>query len=188
MKKIQLVAITLLITTLIACGGGTGNQPANAKGFSEIEKELKSKFGDNAYFTDLTIMYDKSIGNMISTTVTDAPESLAMGQWTMSQGMWNQTSDITLEIPDGTKAADFMFQLDDNINLSTLGELVEKSKKQLTAEKNIENPSLTMADIYFPKNGDVSKAEYYVKLEPENGGTTFTFSYTLDGELIKMKY
>ena len=45
-----------------------------------------------------------------------------------------------------------------------------------------------MAHIYFPKNGDVSKAEYYVKLEPENGGTTFTFSYTLDGELIKMDY
>tara|TARA_Y100000815_G_scaffold275481_1_gene313939 strand:+ start:1200 stop:1766 length:567 start_codon:yes stop_codon:yes gene_type:complete len=188
MKKLSLLAVTLFISTLISCGGGAGKQPANAKGFSEIEKELKSKFGDNAYFTDISIIHNKTIGNMISTTVTDAPESLAMGQWTMSQGVWNQTSDITLEIPEGTKAADFMFQLDDKINLSKLGGLIEKSKEQLTAEKNIENPSLTMAHIYFPKNGDVSKAEYYVKLEPENGGTTFTFSYTLDGELIKMDY
>ncbi|MEZ4859008.1 MAG: hypothetical protein R2781_09380 [Flavobacteriaceae bacterium] len=188
MKKLPLLAATLFITTLLSCGGGAGKQPANAKGFSEIEKEIKGKFGDNAYFTDLSIIYNKSIGNMISTTVTDAPESLAMGQWTMSQGNWNQTSDITLEIPEGTQAADFMFQLNDEINLSTLGELVEKSKKQLTAEKNIENPTLTTANIYFPKNGDLSKAEYMINLEPENGGTTFRFSYKLNGELVKMDY
>ncbi|MCB0457483.1 MAG: hypothetical protein R2776_04140 [Flavobacteriaceae bacterium] len=188
MKKIQLSAITFFTAVLISCGGGAGKEPANSEGFSSIEKEIKGKFGNDAYFTELTIIHNKSIGNMISTTVTDAPESLAMGQWTMSQGNWNQTSDVTLEIPEGTKASDFMFQLDDNINLSTLGNLIEKSKEQLTAEKKIENPSLTMAYIYFPKNGEVSKTEYYVKLEPENGGTTFTFSYDLTGKLIKMDY
>ena len=81
-----------------------------------------------------------------------------------------------------------MFQLDETINLKKLGELVEKSKVQLTKEKYLENPKLHMASIQFPDNGDVSKAEYLVMLQPENGGTTFSFSYTLLGKLIKTDY
>tara|TARA_B100001765_G_C19508998_1_gene345743 strand:+ start:1752 stop:2318 length:567 start_codon:yes stop_codon:yes gene_type:complete len=188
MNKLPVLIATLFMTILISCGGSSGDQPANAEGFSEIEKEIKEKFGDNAYFTELSIIHVASIGNSISTTVTDAPESLAMGQWTMSQGNWNQTSDVTLEIPEGTKAADFMFQLDDAINLSTLGGLVQKSMKQLTAEKDLENPMLSMAFVKFPKNGDLSETNYVVQLEPENGGTTFSFFYTLNGELIEMDY
>lgn len=188
MKKIQLLAVTLFVATLISCGGGAGKQPANSEGFAAIEKDIKSEFGDDAYFTELSIIYNKSIGNSISTTVTDAPESLTMGQWTMSQGNWNQTSEITLEIPEGTKASDFMFQLNDDINLSTLGGLVEQSAQKLKDEKNIENPTLHIASVIYPKNGDVSKAKYTVMLQPENGGTTFSFFYALNGELIEMDY
>ena len=176
------------LLTLISCGGGTSKQPANAEGFTEIEKEIKNKFGKDAYYTKLNIMYDKSIGNIVSVTATESPESLKMGEWSLSQNSWRQSSEITLEVSKGSKATDFMFQLNDKINLTKLGELVEKSKKQLTAEKNIENPKLNTTHIYFPKNGDMSKAEYYVHLKPENGGTTFRFSYKLNGELIKMDY
>ncbi len=45
-----------------------------------------------------------------------------------------------------------------------------------------------MAFVKFPKDGDISKAEYSVSLKPENGGTTFRFYYTLDGELREMDY
>lgn len=173
---------------LISCQGGISKQAPNAKGFGAIEKEIKSKFGDNAYFTKITIMYDKSIGNSIALTVTDVPESLKMEEWIHSQNNWKQNSKITLEVPEGSKAADFMFQLDDKINLTKLGELIEKSKKQLTVEKNIENPSLDIAYVVFPKNGDISKADYNINLKPENGGTTFRFSYKLNGDLIKMDY
>ena len=121
-------------------------------------------------------------------TVTDNPESLKMGQWNQTQSTWKQNSEISLEVPQGSKAADFMFQLNEKINLTKLGELVEKSSLQLTAEKNIENPALHMAFVKFPKNGDISKAEYTVMLKPENGGTTFTFYYKLNGDLIKMDY
>jgi len=34
-----------------------------------------------------------------------------------------------------------------------------------------------MAAISFPENGDIVKTEYLVMLQPENGGTTFTFQY-----------
>ncbi len=187
MKKLKLIAIiAVIITSLISCGGGVSKQPANAEGFGAIEKEIKNKFGDNAYYTDLAITYNKSIGNIIGVTVTNNPESLKMGQWNSTQGSWKQNSEISLEVPKGSKAADFMFQLNEKINLTKLGELVEKSSLQLSNKQKIKNPELYMAFVKFPNNGDITKAEYTVMLKPENGGTTFTFFYKLNGELIKM--
>lgn len=180
-----LVLFSLCITS---CGGGSAKQEATAAGFSEIENQLKDKFGNDAYYTDLSITYNESIGNIISVTVTKNPSSLKMEQWNQTQDNWNQTSDVTIEIPEGTKAADFMFQLNDAINLKKLGELVEQAKAKLSKEKSLTNPKLHMASIKFPDTGEVSKAEYIVMLQPENGGTTFSFSYTLAGELIKMDY
>lgn len=188
MKELKFTMLIGVIVTLISCGESINKQPANAKGFEIIENEIKNKFGEGAYFTDITITHNASIGNIIGVTVTEAPESLKMGQWNLTQGNWKQNSEISLEVPQGSKAADFMFQLNEKMNLSKLGELVEKSAKQLENEKNIKNPTLNMAFIKFPKNGDISKAEYVVMLQPENGGTTYTFNYKLDGNLIEMNY
>lgn len=183
-----LLLAAMISVTLISCGGGISKQPTNAEGFAAIEYELKDKFGENAYYTDVKVVYIKGYGNSIDVTVTEAPESLKMGQWNQPQNSWKQNSEITIELPEGTKAVDFMFQLNDKISLKKLGELVEKSSKQLTAEKDIENPILNIASIDFPDNGDISKAEYYVSLEPENGGTKFRFTYTLYVDLIEMDY
>lgn len=189
MKNLKQVLATVICTVLLwSCGGGASKQDANAEGFEVIERVLNDKFGNNAHYTDLTITYNESIGNIIGVIVTDVPESMKMGQWSHSQDTWTQTSEIVLEVPRGTKAADFMFQLDDNINLKELGELVEKSKTLLSTEKGIENPSLHMAFIKMPKNGDRIKIEYVVMLRPKNDGTTFTFSYDLKGTLINTDY
>lgn len=188
MKKTVVIASAILMNILISCGGSTDKQPANKEGFIAIEKELKSKFGDDAYYTDINVTYNESIGNIVGVTVTDAPASLKMGQWNQTQGNWTQNQDITIEIPDGTQAKDFMFQLGEMVSLSKLGELIETAKAQLTKEKQIENPKLHMASVQFPNNGDVSKAEYLVMLQPENGGTTFSFQYKLNGEFIKVDF
>lgn len=187
-KYTQLFFLLTVTILLVSCENKTSNQPTNAEGFTAIENELKDKFGKDAYYTDLAIMYNKTIGNMVSVTVTENPESLKMGQWNLAQNSWVQNSEVLLEVPEGTKASDFMFQLNEKINLSTLGDLVEKSREQLRSEKQLNNPALSIASVKFPKNGNLSKTEYAINLEPENGGTTFSFYYTLDGELIKMDY
>ncbi|MCB0463909.1 MAG: hypothetical protein KDC81_14515 [Flavobacteriaceae bacterium] len=184
---IKLLAL-LLLMQLTSCGNSTQNQPATAEGFQNIENELKDQFGKDAFYTDLTVTYNQSIGNIIGVTVTEDPESLKMGQWNLTQDTWQQNSDITIEVPSGTKASDFMFQIGEAISLSKLGGLVEKSIQKLKDEKNLENPILSTARVYFPDNGDASKAEYFVNLQPENGGTTFRFRYGLNGDLIKMNY
>ncbi len=189
MKTLKFTIIVAIVAiTLISCGKPANKQAANKEGFGVIEKEIKSKFGKNAYYTDLTITYNKSIGNIIGVTVTNNPESLKMEQWNQTQGTWKQNSEISLKVPKGSKAEEFMFQLNEKINLSKLGELIEKSSKQLKTDKNLKNAALYMALVKFPKNGDIAKTEYVVMLKPENGGTTFTFQYKLNGNLIKMDY
>ena len=188
MKASKLIAIVTMLLVWMSCGESISKESPNKKGFETIEKELKNKFGDKAYYTDVTVTYNKSIGNIIGVTVAEAPESLKMGQWNRAQGKWQQNSEITIEVPLGFKPIDFMFQLNDAISLSKLGELVEVSIEKLKAQKSIKNPVLSLASIKFPKNGDVSKTEYLVMLQPENGGTTFTFRYQLKGDLIGMDY
>ncbi len=188
MKKIRLAAIALALISVLSSCGNFGKQPATAEGFSNIEREIKDQFGDNAYFTDLTIIHVESLGNLANVTVTDDPGSLKMGEWSQVNGAWKQSSEVTLELPEGTKAEDFMYQLDDEINLRKMGELVEKSKAHLMTEKKLDNAVLSLASIKYPDNGDRSKAEYHISLEPENGGTSFSFFYSLKGELRKMDY
>lgn len=185
---LSLLLTSLLVMQIVSCSSSVENQPATTEGFQNIENELKNQFGKEAFYTDLTVTYNQSIGNIIGVTVTEDPESLKMGQWNLTQNTWQQSSDITIEVPSGTKASDFMFQIGEAISLSKLGGLVEKSIQKLKDEKHLENPILSTARVYFPDNGDTSKAEYFVNLQPENGGTTFRFRYGLNGDLIKVNY
>jgi len=188
MKTLNFTVLVVAVTVLISCGGSVSKQTANKEGFGTIEKEMKSKFGEDAYYTDLTISYNSSIGNIINVTVTEKPESLKMGEWTFSNDNWVETSELSLELPEGTKATDFMFQLNEDINLSKLGELVVKSCNELITQKKLDNPVLYMASVKSPNNGGIASAGYLVMLKPETGGTTFTFNYKLNGELIEMDY
>ena len=42
MKTLKITLVVLIVIfSLYSCGGGTSKQPANAEGFSKMEKELK---------------------------------------------------------------------------------------------------------------------------------------------------
>lgn len=177
----------VIISALLFIACGESSYPHTESGFNSIEQVIQSKFGKEAYYTDISIVYNASIGNIIGVTVTEDPVSLEMGEWNNIQGSWSQESIISLEVPSGSKAADFMFQLNDKINLGTLGTLVSSSLEDLESEKNIQ-PALHMAYIKYPDNGNFTEAKYVVILEPESGGTSFTYTYDMNGELIAMNY
>ncbi len=187
MRTLKLMILLLTAIALAACGGRSENYKATVNGFSEIEKEIKKEFGDNAYFTDITITYTKALTS-VDLMVTRLPESLKMEEWNLSHGMWSKTSDINVGVPPGSMAADFMFQLGDKINLTKFVELIEQAKESLPTKEELENPELTMASILYPDNGDASLARYVICLEPEKSSTSFYFYYTIDGELTTMDF
>ncbi len=182
MKKLLLV---VLITIFIS--SCNSKLSFDAKGFEGVEENLKSKFGDNAFYTELSITYVEQVGTIITTTVTKDPSSLKMESWNFSNSSWSQTADVTLELSGG-KAQDFMFNLNEEVDLSKLGELVESSIKKLKEEKDISAVVLNITSIMAPDDGDKSKMNYFIQLKPENGGTDFTFVYNLDGTLEKFDY
>lgn len=181
MKKwlFHIVSILLLIH-FSSCKKRIDKVPFNTLGFETIEKEIKNKFGNDAYFTELRISFDEETGNKIEVTVTQTPELLKMEEWDNKKSNWVQHSEITFETPKGMKASDFMFQLNDEINLHRFGEYIEKSKENLKEKQQIHHTILDIAFIKFPKNGDLSKTEFIVKLKPENKNTVFTFNYPLN--------
>lgn len=181
MKKIKLLSIITSTILLVSCGSDS----ASGEGFAQIQADLASKFGKDAYYTEISITSNSSIGYITNAIVAENPESLKMEQWSQTQGSWTQTYDIEIEIPENTKASDFMFKLGDQVKLDKLYELVEQSKKKITEDKTIPNPTLHMAFIRYPDTGEVSKAQYVVIMQPENGGTSVTYSYSLDGSLIE---
>ncbi len=157
----------------------------DAKGFSEIEVDLKSKFGEDAYYTNISVVYDKNVGNIINLAETKEPASLEMKEWNYLKGAWNQIADVTLEISGG-EAKDFMFQLGKDVSLGKVGEMVEASKEKLADEKKIDNAVAKIVSVKVPDNGD--KINIFISLEPENGGTSFTFFYDLEGNLTQFNY
>lgn len=179
-RKLLFVVLTCL--TLVSCGSGGGSD----QNFSSVKENLVEKFGAEAYFTELSVTYNEAIGYIINVMVTNDPESLKMAEWTYSNGDWTQTSDVTLEVPKGYAGADFMYQLKGEITLEKLEQSIEKAKSHLAKEKGIEKAVLAIAAIKYPEVAEGAEAEFTINLQPEAGGSSFAFSYDVDGELIEM--
>ena len=109
MKKIkQILSVAFIGLTIVSCNDINKSPAENTADFKAIEDDLKAEFGEDAYYTDLAINYTEGIGTYTNVTVTNDPESLTMGEWGNSQG-WSQSADVTLELPEGTHAKDFIF-------------------------------------------------------------------------------
>lgn len=66
MNKVLITLISLTsVLILTSCGNGISEQKATASGFSTIENQIKERFGEDAYYTDLSITYNEAIGNII---------------------------------------------------------------------------------------------------------------------------
>jgi|GEM_PF-444843 len=186
MKKTIIVNVLLFCTGLFllsSCGGK--NYTQDAKGYAELQSQLQSKFGADAYYTDINIAYDQSVGNIITVSETSNPSSLKMNGWVFMRGAWKQNTDITLEV-EGGKPEEFMYQLGKSVDLAKVGGMIEASKKKLADEKKIENTIATIVAVQMPKEG--GQPTVFISLEPKNGGTKFSFIYDLEGNLKNFDY
>lgn len=178
----NLVLVAIVAFAIQSCGGVDLNSP---EGYKELEGDLKSKFGDDAYYTMIVFNHSKSTGTTIAATATSDPSSLKMEEWVQMKGVWQQTSEVTLEISSG-KPEDFMYNLND-VSIAKMGELTQDAIKRLKKEKDIDG-IVKSASVIAPNDGNKSEMTYSINLEPKNGGTDFTFNYKMDGTFDDMTY
>lgn len=193
-NKLKAVAFCLILIgfTITACEyfGGGGRTFETEEGVKETREQLDSKFGKGAWYTDVTLSYDKSTGTVITGTGTADPNSPKLIERHLMKGIWKDLSEITMEISGGGQPKDFMFTLD-QVNMDKIPALVKQSKEKVSKEKGIKDVVVTWVSISMPdklNNDKPAKPSYRLNVEPESGGTHFTFIYDVQGNFENMIY
>lgn len=185
MKKITRLFCALGAAVVLFSCKNTDYQDAST--ITELKNELQSKFGKEAYYTQISVTNSKT-GSVVVVSQTSDPASLKMSDWTKLQGFWKETAEIALEVSEGVNPADFMFKLGEKVDLDLVGKLVDQSKEKVISEKKIKDVFVKHININAPNDGDFSRMFYYISIEPKGGGTTFTFYYDLQGNLTRFDY
>lgn len=187
MKKTILITSFILVIGVLLFTSCTKKFSQDANGYVEIQKEIMAKFGNDAYFTNISVTYDKNVGDVIFVTVTDDPESMKMESWNYMKRKWEKVSDIVLELEEGN-IRDFMYQLKDEYDLVRVGELVELSLLKIQEEEQIKDAVAKTVTLNAPDDTTSDETQIFIDIEPRSGGTSFTFFYDLDGALIAFDY
>lgn len=195
MKKafVYFAGLCLSLFFAISCGSSSSKYTPDAEGFAKIQDDLKSKFGKDAYYSSINIIYvagnAPGSGISLSVDVTKDPASLLMEEWVYSSYAdgWRLTANVRFELPEGADAKEFMYRLAGKFDLKKAGKLVELSAKKLADEKQIKNAVLATA-LLNPGGRPASSTEFLISMKPENGGASSIFRYDLDGNLISFDY
>lgn len=185
MKKVTRLFCALGAAMVLFSCKNTDYQDAAT--ITELKNELQSKFGKEAYYTNISVTNSKT-GSVVGVSQTSDPASLKMSDWTKVQGFWKETAEVSLEVSEGVNPADFMFKLGEKVDLDLVGKLIDQSKEKVISEKKIKDVFVKYIGINAPNDGDFSRMSYSINIEPKGGGTTFTFLYNLDGSLRNFSY
>ncbi|HCO67345.1 MAG TPA: hypothetical protein DIT04_06275 [Dysgonomonas sp.] len=193
--KRELICLTGFILSLfffISCNSEP-KYTQDVSGFEMIQNDLQKRFGADAYYTDISIINsptaESGTGISLHLTVTKDPQSMKMQEWIYNpHTSWNNTTNITLKIPEGDNATSYMYQLGEKFDLKKIGQLIDNSARKIEEEKNIEKVVLDRVLLKTPDNADVSETTVFIRMKPHNGGTSFNFRYDLEGKLLAFDY
>ncbi len=151
------------------------------QGFRQLEKDLKEKFGENAHYTDLTILQNTNKGLDINLLVTENPYSYKMDGWNYKNGDWQKITEVYLELNQGD-ITNYLYTLKQEVNIMKIAYIANLSI-QRTEEKGLVNVSLNQIEVLSPNNGDKSKMGYMISLISKDKAVKY--HYNLKGDLIE---
>lgn len=152
----------------------------DAKGFNNIEQDLKAEFGEGAFYTDVSIEFNVENESFINVIVTKDPHSLKMKGFKNTNRDWLQASEVTLELEKG-EIENYMFTLHDNVSVAKIGNLIDASIASLTTEESLEF-ALTKASVIAPVNGKKEDMLYHIKLKTTDN-IFYNFWYDMNGDV-----
>jgi hypothetical protein len=189
MKRIIHFSVFIAILAIISCSY-IGSSPVfeSKDAIAKLIKELKGQYGENLAIHSLTLAFQPQIGNFVLVEGNNDINSEKLMQKKLMKGVWENESEITMEISDG-KPSDFLFTLKD-IDLSKLPEIVADAKNRVSTGKKIDKVKATtiILGLLNKVQDKTADLDYTIMVEPENGGTTFTLSYDATGKYLDMVY
>lgn len=180
MKSLSVLPLILFAFLLSAC---SGSYTFEASSLDKLNTDLKTKFGEDAWYTSIVLKNNSSGKNIVTVDVTKDPNSLRQAQWVL-RGEWEKSSDISLRIDNG-KPEDYMFQLDKEVSFKMIGKLIQQSIDQLKNEENIVDATVQTASA-ITKNEISNKQSgvlYTISLHSAAKDKSYSFVYNLDGSL-----
>ncbi|RPE05675.1 hypothetical protein EGT74_25215 [Chitinophaga lutea] len=189
MKK--LLCMALVAFTLASCQyfGAGGREFEDSKDVASIASELKSKFGDNAGYTSILLSYADGVGTSVIASGGDVNSNKLMERMKL-KGIWEDKSEITLEIEGEAKPKDFMFTLQQVQDMQKVPELVKASIAKVEKEKQMKDLVVSSVHYSMPSRikGPDDALRLTITVEPKNGGTDFQLIYDEKGNFKTMVY
>lgn len=178
-------AIWILCLSLFLCSCSNKLEP-NKQGFEKLQAELISKYGEDAYYTDLQLTLNAESELSVLVTETKEPSSLKQEQWLRyGGGGWEKQADVVFSV-EGAEAKSFMFQLNKEVSLSTMADLLDKSKAQLEKERQVKEPVFVSAVVSskHQMNSKETGIFYYINLSDAASKKDYRFVYDLKGIMV----
>jgi hypothetical protein len=181
MQTLKLIIAFFICVFISSCKSGF---EYNRAGMEKLNGELKKEFGAETWYTSIVLENSGGSDDVVTIDETKDPNSHKQEQWSQFHGFWDKKADITLSI-QGAEPKSFMFQLDKEVSLARLGDLMEQSRKQLSAEKKIDDGLVTLAEIRASNKMNTKQDGIYysIVVESKKAGKSFNYVYDLSGKL-----
>lgn len=184
MKKLAILFLVFSVS-MLSC---KSKYDQNEAGFSQLESDLKEKFGAEAFYTiiNMSAAGDETMGYTIFVDKTDAAEDIRQERWVLDGGSWMNAGYANMQI-DRNDPKFYKFQLGKEVNLSRLGQLIEASKTRFTQDGKGSDPVMKLAQVNT--NNTVQDADgkyqYTVKLAQKGEQEEHSYTYDRNGKLIQ---
>lgn len=183
-KHFLYTTISVAALSLVAC---KGNYEHNAAGFKELNEELKSKFGAEAYYTiiNMSAAGDETMGYTVFVDKTDSLDDIRQERWVLDGGSWMSGGFANMQV-DRNNPNDYKFQLDKEVKVELLGQLITDSKAAFIAENKGDKPVMKLAQVNTNTTvtDEKTKYRYTVKLAQSGTNDEHSYTYDRDGKLI----
>ncbi|MDR0545143.1 MAG: hypothetical protein LBG30_07365 [Odoribacteraceae bacterium] len=202
-KVIYLAGLCVSLFLATSCGPSPSKYAFDAKGFAHLQEDLKTKFGNNAYYSNISVVNVPGNLPVRGTTLTLTvirPGSSKMEEWSYSAYTnWKQVAEITIEASEDACPKESMFQLTGSFDLGKIARLVEQSAEQLAERMEQEKQEakeqkggkekeeIVWDSVILDAGGQPASApQVLVSLKYKHEGTGFVYRYNLDGSLISL--